>query len=117
MFLPIFRVEVCVRDRVAAVQHDGIAHIDTAMAHAGGIVGSLEKHKVARFDLRRRNRSTEVVKALCGLAAHVPAGVIQHPRNVAAAIKAGAGRTAAPHIRVADVLRGFLHHGGKPIIL
>ena len=87
------------------------------MAHAGGIVGSLEKHKVARFDLRRRNRSTEVVKALCGLAAHVPAGVIQHPRNVAAAIKAGAGRTAAPHIRVADVLRGFLHHGGKPIIL
>ena len=53
MFLPIFRVEVCVRDRVAAVQHDGIAHIDTAMAHAGGIVGSLEKHKVARFDLRR----------------------------------------------------------------
>ena len=35
MFLPIFRVEVCVRDRVAAVQHDGIAHIDTAMAHAG----------------------------------------------------------------------------------
>ncbi len=99
------------------MQHDGIAHIDTAMAHAGGIVGALEKHKVARFDLRRRNRSTEVVKALCSLAAHVPAGVIQHPRNVAAAIKAGAGRTAAPHIRVADVLRGFLHHGGKPIIL
>ena len=34
-------------------------------------------------------------------------GVIQHPRNVAAAIKAGAGRTAAPHIRVADVLGCF----------
>ena len=34
------------------MQHDGIAYIDTAMAHAGGIVGSLEKHKVARFDLR-----------------------------------------------------------------
>ena len=96
MFLPIFRVEVCVRDQVAAVQHDGIAHIDTAMAHAGGIVGSLEKHKVARFDLRRRNGSAEVVKALCSLAADIPAGVIQHPRNVAAAIKAGAGRTAAP---------------------
>ena len=48
------------------MQHDGIAYIDTAMAHAGGIVGSLEKYKVARFDLRRRNRSTEVVKALCG---------------------------------------------------
>jgi len=91
MFLPIFRVEVCVRDRVAAVQHDGIAYIDTAMAHAGGIVGALEKHKVARFDLRRRNRSAEVVKALRCLAAHIPAGVIQHPRNVAAAIKAGAG--------------------------
>ena len=78
------------------MQHDGIAYIDTAMAHAGGIVGSLEKHKVARFDLRGRNRSTEVVKALCGLTAHVPAGMIQNPRNVAAAIKAGAGRTAAP---------------------
>ena len=99
------------------MQHDGIAHIDAAMAHAGGIVGALEKHKVARFDLRRRNRGAEVVKTLSGLAAHIPAGVIQHPRNVAAAIKAGAGRTAAPHIRVADVLRGFLHHGGKPIIL
>ena len=41
------------------MQHDGIAHIDTAMAHAGGIVGSLEKHKVARFDLRRRNRGAK----------------------------------------------------------
>ena len=51
------------------MQHDGIAYIDTAMAHAGGIVGSLEKHKVARFDLRRRNRGAEIVKALCGLAA------------------------------------------------
>ena len=99
------------------MQHDGIAYIDTAMAYAGGIVGSLEKHKVARFDLRRRNRSAEVVKALRCLATHIPAGVIQHPRNVAAAIKAGAGRTAAPHIRVADVLRGLLQHGGKPIIL
>ena len=46
----------------------------------------------------------------------IRAGVIQHPRNVAAAIKAGAGRTAAPHIRVADVLGCFLHHGGKLII-
>ena len=99
------------------MQHDGIAYIDTAMAHAGGIVGALEKHKVARFDLRSRNGCAEVVKALCRLAAHIPAGVIQYPRNVAAAIKAGAGRTAAPHIRVADLLRVFLHHGGKPIIL
>ena len=78
------------------MQHDGIAYIDTAMAHAGGIVRSLEKHKVARFDLRRRNRSTEVVKALCGLTAHVPAGVIQNPRNVAAAIKGSGGAAAAP---------------------
>ena len=78
------------------MQHDGIAHIDTAMAHAGGIVGSLEKHKVARLDLRGRNGSAEVVKALRGLAANIPAGVIQNPRNVAAAIKAGAGRAAAP---------------------
>ena len=78
------------------MQHFPVTDINPAMAHAGGIVGSREKYKVARFDLRRRNRSTEVVKALCGLAAHVPAGVIQHPRNVAAAIKAGAGRTAAP---------------------
>ena len=78
------------------MQHDGIAHIDTAMAHAGGIVGSLEKHKVTRFDLCGRNRGAEVVKALRRLAADIPAGVIQHPRNVAAAIKAGAGRTAAP---------------------
>ena len=43
------------------MQHDGIAYIDTAMAHAGGIVGALEKHKVARFDLRRLNRSAEAV--------------------------------------------------------
>ena len=99
------------------MQHDGIAHIDTAMAHAGGIVGSLEEHKVARFDLRGRNRGAEIVKALCGLAAHIPAGVIQHPRNVAAAIKAGAWRAAAPHIRIADVLCRFLHHGGELIIL
>ena len=50
MLLQVFRVGVCVRDRVAAGQQEGIAYKETAMASAGGIVGSLEKHKVARFD-------------------------------------------------------------------
>ena len=61
------------------MEHRPIAYINPTVAHARGIIGSLEKHKVARFDLCGRNRSTEVVKALCGLAAHVPAGVIDDP--------------------------------------
>ena len=56
MLLPITRIEVGVRNRVATVQHHGIAHINADMGNAGGVVGADEKYKVAGLGLLRGNR-------------------------------------------------------------
>ena len=92
MLLPITRIEVGVRNRVATVQHHGIAHIDADMGNAGGVVGADKKHKVAGLNLLRGNRGTDIAKALCAQPSHVPSAVIDYPAHKAAAIKAGAGR-------------------------
>ncbi|APJ06275.1 hypothetical protein AWN56_10205 [Enterococcus faecium] len=43
--------------------------------------------------------------------------MIDYPRNEAAAIKAGAGRAAAPHIGITDIFFRLFEHGGKGGIL
>ena len=47
VLLPVACVDICVGDRVPAVDHHPVAHIDSHMACAAGIVGALEEYQVA----------------------------------------------------------------------
>ena len=72
------------------MQHDRIAHIQADVGHAGGVISSDKKHKVAGLGLRTGNRGADVVQALRSQPSHVPAGMIDDPRDKSAAIKTGA---------------------------
>ena len=59
------------------MEHPPIAYINPTVAHARGIIGSLEKHKVA--GPWGACGGADVVKPLRPKAAHIPAGMIDHP--------------------------------------
>lgn len=59
------------------MEHPPIAYINPTVAHARGIIGSFEKHKVA--GPWGAGRGADVVKPLRPKAAHIPAGMIDHP--------------------------------------
>ena len=46
------------------MDHHIVADVDTHMADTGGVVGSGEKHQIARFDVSRGYRRTDVAKSL-----------------------------------------------------
>ena len=46
-------------------------------------------------------------------AAHIPAGLIEHPADIPGAVKTCLWRRAAPDVGGAQVLFGFFQHGGK----
>ena len=52
MLLPVACVDICVGDRVPAVDHHPVAHIDSHMACAAGIIGALEENQVAGSCIR-----------------------------------------------------------------
>jgi hypothetical protein len=51
MRLPIGAVKVGIGNGISAMDHHGIAHIDSYMGNAGGVVCPREKHKVAGSDI------------------------------------------------------------------
>ena len=102
---------------VAAMQHHGIAHIQPDVAYSCRVVSADEKHKVAGLGLIRRDRGTDVVKALRRQASHVPSTVIDYPTDKAAAIKGSRRAGTAPHIGIADVFICLRNHGRKGFIL
>ena len=99
------------------MDHHGIAHIDTYMGNAGGVVCPREKHKVAGSDIRARYGGGNVVKPLRSQSPRIAyAAVCQHIAYKAAAIKGSAGRAAAPYIGEAQIFFRFLNHDGKGFI-
>ena len=78
------------------MDHQIVADVDTHMADTGGIIRSGEKHQIARFDVGRGYGHTDVAKPLGSQAAHIPAGVIDHPGHKAGAVKGRGRRAAAP---------------------
>ena len=64
MLLPIGRVDGCVLNGIAAVDHDSITNINADVGHAGGVIGADEKHKVAGLCLLRCDGGTDVIKPL-----------------------------------------------------
>ena len=71
------------------MQHFSITDINPAMAHARRVIGAFEEHQITGFG--RTGRRTDVIEPLGSQPAHIPAGVIDDPRNVPRAIK-GSGR-------------------------
>lgn len=48
MALPVACIDIRVRDRVAAVDHHSIPHINPHVACAAGVVGALEENQIPR---------------------------------------------------------------------
>ena len=65
MLLPIGRVDGCVLNGVAAVDHDAITNVDADVRHTGGVIRSDEKDEITGLGIRLRDRRTDVVKPLC----------------------------------------------------
>ena len=87
MVLPIARIDVCVRNGVAAMYHHAAAHINTDVRNAGGVVSPFEKDKVAGFCLCARYGGADVVKSLRPKPPNVPPGMIDYPRHIAGTVK------------------------------
>ena len=122
VYVPVVEKQIlwskrCKDKTLSPMQHHGIAHINADMGNAGGVVGADKKYKVAGLGLLRGNRGTDIAKALCAQPSHVPSAVIDYPAHKAAAIKAGAGRAAAPHIWITHILFRLGHHCGKGGVL
>ena len=78
------------------MDHHIVADVDTHMADAGGIIGSGEKHQIARFDVGRGYGRTDIAKSLRTQPAHIPTGMIDDPTDEARTVKRGGGAAAAP---------------------
>ena len=97
------------------MQHFPVTDINPAMAHARRVIGAFEEHQITGFG--RTGRRTDVIEPLGSQPAHIPAGVIDDPRNVPRAIKGSGRRTASPHIGIADVFLRFGKHCSKGFIV
>ena len=78
------------------MDHHIVADVDTHMADTGGIIGSGEKHQIARFDVGRGYGRTDIAKPLRAQPAHIPTGMIDDPADEARTVKRGGGAAAAP---------------------
>ena len=85
------------------------------MAHPRRVISALEKDEIA--GLRIAGRRTDVIEPLGPQAAHIPAGMIDHPGHIAGAVK-GCGRAgASPHIGIADIFLSLGENGGKGFVI
>ena len=78
-------MNVCVLDGVAGTDHHAVAEINSGVAHAGGVVGSLEKDQIAGFCFGFGNVLALVPQAVCRSAPHIVAVLVVHPTDVPAA--------------------------------
>lgn len=118
MVLPVGRIDAGIRNRVAAVNHHAVANIDANVRRADGIIGFFKEDQVTRLCICRRNVAALAAQSVCCRASDIPAiaAVIDDPADKARAIKTGAGRTSAPHIRHTQILFGFCNHPCKLFI-
>ena len=52
MLLPVGRVDGCVLNGIAAVDHDTIPNVDADVGHAGGVIRPDEKDKITGLRIR-----------------------------------------------------------------
>ena len=113
MLLPVGRVNVCVLDGVSGTDHHAVAQIDSGVAHAGGVVGSLEKDQITGLCFGFGNVLALIPQAVGGGAPHIVAVLVVDPTDVTRAVKAGFRGGTTPHIGRAHILLGFLVDGRK----
>ena len=92
MGLPIAAVQIRIRNRIPAVQHHGIAYINTHMRNARRVISPREEHQVAGFGAACP--CGDVVQPLRPQPPEVPAALIVDIADEAGAVK-GCGRAAA----------------------
>ena len=52
MLLPVGRIDGCVLNGIAAVDHDPITNVDADVRHAGGVIRSDEKDEITGLCIR-----------------------------------------------------------------
>lgn len=117
MLLPIWDVDTGIRNRRTAMQHLTAAHVNSNMGHIRGIIGSYKEDQIPGFGIGRRYWGTYIVQTLRRGSSDTPSAMIDDPANKTAAIKTGFWGTAAPDIRVAQILFPLCNHGGECFIL
>ena len=76
------------------MDHHPVPHIDATMGHARRVIGADKEHQIAGAGCA--GRGADVIEPLGSQAAHIPAGVIDHPGHKAGAVKGRGRRAAAP---------------------
>ena len=94
MLLPIGRVDRCVLNGIAAVDHDPITNVDADVRHAGGVIRPDEKDKITGAGAARPG--ADVIKALRPQPPEAPAALIVDIADEAGAVKGRVGIGAAP---------------------
>lgn len=94
MRLPVACIQVCILDGIATMDHHPVPHIDATMGHARRVIGADKEHQIAGAGCA--GRGADVIEPLGSQAAHIPAGVIDHPGHKAGAVKGRGRRAAAP---------------------
>ena len=97
------------------MDHHPVPHIDTAVGNAGCVIGALKKDQIAGAG--RAGGGADVIEPLGPQAAHIPAGVIDHPGYEAGAVKGSGGGAAAPHIGITQVLFRLAQDSRKGFIV
>src|SRR5699024_4882590 len=91
VLLPIICLDGSVGNRITAVNHHPIAHINSHMRSARCVVGSLEENQISWFRFGRWDNITEIFKPVRSLSADTPAiaAVIDNPADESGTVKAG----------------------------
>ena len=91
MLLPVAGLDGRILDRISAMDHHSVAHINAYMGCTCRIIGSLEEDQISRFCLIRRYIGTAGPQALGRQPSHIPtiSAVIDNPGNKSRAVKAG----------------------------
>ena len=97
MRLPVGRIDGCVLNGIAAVDHDPITNVDADVRHAGGVIRPDEKDEITGLGIRLRNRRTDVVKPLCAQPSGIhKSAVCEDIADEAGAVEGRVGIGAAP---------------------
>ena len=118
MLLPVGRVDGCVGNRVAAVNHHAVADINANVTCTRGVIGFLEENQVAGPCITRPDDFAVVSESFGGRSPHIPAvaAVVNDIADKAGAVKAGRWGRAAPDIRIAEIFLCFTDHVGKALV-
>ena len=91
MLLPVGRVDGCVGNRVAAVNHHAVADINANVACTRGVISILEENQIAGPCITRPDDFAVVSEPFGGRAPYIPAvaAVVNDVADKAGAVKAG----------------------------